>query len=133
MLNSYLKLIFDVLNAATNNRYVDGDDIRLVNLGQICLFSIYKLTTSSRKQLENIDHAHFVSLLYKLITSDRGCDDLSIGFHRDRDRRRLEITNNKNLKGKYHVRIYLKDIFGFAEYKEKGTWTRLQINVDTKY
>ena len=33
--NSYLELNFDVLHAATNNRYVDGNDIRLVNLGPI--------------------------------------------------------------------------------------------------
>ena len=69
LLNSYLELNFDVLHAATNNRYVDGNDIRLVNLGPISLFSNYKLTTSSGKHLENIDHAHIVSLMYKLLTS----------------------------------------------------------------
>ena len=26
------------------------------------------------------------------------------------------------VKGKYHVRIYLKDFFGFAEHQEKGTF-----------
>ena len=39
LLNSYLEINFDVLHAATNNRYVDGNDIRLVNLGSIGLFS----------------------------------------------------------------------------------------------
>ena len=38
--------------------YVDGNDIRLVNLCPIALFSNYKLTTSSGKQLEDISHAH---------------------------------------------------------------------------
>ena len=84
LIKSYLKLNFDVLHAATNNRYVDGNDIRLVNLGPIALFSNYKLTTSSGKHLENIDHAHIVSLMYKLIRSSKGSDDLSIGFDRDR-------------------------------------------------
>ena len=37
-LNSYLELYFVVLHAATNNRYVDGNDIRLVNLGPIAFF-----------------------------------------------------------------------------------------------
>ena len=46
LLNSYLELNFDVLQAATNNRYVDGNDVRLVNLGPIALFSNFKLTTS---------------------------------------------------------------------------------------
>ena len=122
LLNSYLELNFDVLHAATNNRYVDGNDIRLVNLGPIALFSNYKLTTSSGKHLENIDNAHIVSLMYKLLTSSRGSDDLSVGFDRDRKRRQRELTNNKTQKGKFHVRLYLKDVFGFAEYQEKATY-----------
>ena len=122
MLNSYLELNFDVLHAATNNRYADGNDIRLVNLGPIPLFSNYKLTTSSGKHLENIDHTHIVSLMYKLVTSGRGSDDLSIGFDRDRNRRQRGLSNFKTHKGKYHVRIYLKDVFGFAEYQEKATY-----------
>ena len=60
--------------------------------------------------------------MYKLLSSSKGSDDLSIGFDRDRNRRKRELTNNKNIKGKYHLRIYLKDIFGFAEYQEKGTY-----------
>ena len=122
LLNSYLEINFDVLRADNSNRYVDANDIRLVNLGPIALFSNYKLTTSSGKHLEEISHAHIVSLLYKLLSSSKGCDDLSIGFDRDRNRRKRELTNNKNIKGKYHLRIYLKDIFGFAEYQEKGTY-----------
>ena len=108
VLNSNLELNFDVLYAATNNRYVDGNDIRLVNLGSIGLFSNYKLTTSSGKHLEIIDHSHIVSLMYKLLTSSRGSDVLSICFDRDRNRRQRELTDNKSQKGKYHVRIYLK-------------------------
>ena len=122
LLNSYLELNFDVLRADNSNRYLDGNDKRLVNLGPIALFSNYKLTTSSGKHLENIDHAHIVSLMYKLLTSSKGSDDLSIGFDRDRTRRQRVLTNNKTQKGKFHVRIYLKDVFRFAEYQEKGTY-----------
>ena len=42
LLISYLNLTFDVLHAATGNRYADNNDIRLVNLGPIALFSSYK-------------------------------------------------------------------------------------------
>ena len=122
LLNSYLQLNFDVIRADNSNRYLDGNDIRLVNLGPIGLFSNYKLTTSSGKHLQNIDQAHIVSLLYKLLTSSKGSDDLSIGFDRDRTRRRNELTNNKNIKGECHVRVCLKDIFGYAEYQQKGTF-----------
>ena len=122
MLNSYLELNFDVLHAATGNRYADGDDIRFVNLAVITLFSIYKLTTSSGKHLEEINHAHIVSLLYKLLPSSRGSDDLSVGFDCSRDNRKRELTNNKSIEGKYHLRIYLRDIFGFAEHQELATY-----------
>ena len=107
MLIGYIDLNFDVLHAATNNRYADGNEIRLVNLGPIVLFSSYKLTTCSGKHLEDICHAHIVSLMYKLITTARGSNDLSIGFDRNRERRRNELTNDKHLKVKFHVKIYL--------------------------
>ena len=122
LLNSYIELNFDVLRADNSNRYVDANDIRLVNLGLIALFSNYKLTTSSGKHFEEISHAHIVSLMYKLLTSSKDSDDLSIGFDRNRGRRKNELTNNKNIKGKYHIRVYLKDVFSYAEYQEKGTY-----------
>ena len=122
LLNSYLEIDFDVLHATTNNRYVDGNDIRLVNLGPIALFSIYMLTNSSGKHLENIDHAHILCLMYKLISSSKGSDDLSISFDRDRGKRQRELATHKSQIGNYHVRIYLKDVFGFAEYQEKCTY-----------
>ena len=110
---------FDVLHAATKNRYVDKNDICLINLASIAFFSNFKLTTSSGKHLENIDHAHKLSLMYKILTSNRDSDDLSICFDRNRDKRKRELTNNKNVKGKYHVRILIKDVFGFAEHQKK--------------
>ena len=122
MLKNYNELNFDVLQAATNNRYVDANDIRLVNLGPKALFSNYKLTTSSGKHLEEISHAQVVSLMYKLLTSSKDSDDLFFGFDRNRGRIKNELSNNKSIKGKYHIRIYLKDIFGFAEHQEKGTY-----------
>ena len=134
MLNNCIELNFDVLHAVTNSRYVDANDIRLVNLGSIALFSNYKLTTSSGKHLEEISQAHIVSLMYKLLTSSKDSDDLCIGFDRSRDKRKRVLTNNKNFKGKYHIRNYLKDIFGFAEHQEKGTYgLGYKINIDQKY
>ena len=122
MFNSYLESIFDVLQATIKNRYVDANDIRLVNLGPIALFSNHKLTTSSGKHLEEITHAPIVSLNYKSLTSSRDSEDLSIGFDRSRDGRKRELTNNKTKKGRYHVRIFLKDIFGLAEHQEKASF-----------
>ena len=61
LLISYLDLVSDVVHAATKHRYVDGNDIGLVNLRPIALFSNYKLTTSSGKHVKDINQAHIVS------------------------------------------------------------------------
>ena len=119
---SYLDLNFEVIKKADDSRYGNGNDIRLVNLGPIALFSIFRLTTSSGKHLEDISHAHLVSLMYKLIISSKNSDDLSIGFVSSSARLRAEMTNNKTVKGKYHLRFMLKDVFGFAEHQEKATF-----------
>ena len=84
LLGSLLRLNFVVLHAVTNNRYTDGDDIRLVNEGPIVLFNIYKLQSSSGKHSEEMNLAHIVCLMYKLISSARKSDGLSFGFDRDR-------------------------------------------------
>ena len=122
MLNSYLELFFEVIKKADKSRYGDGNDIRLINLVSIASFSNFKLTTNSGKHLKDFRHGHIVSLMYKLITSRRDIDDLFIDFDRDRNRRRDELTKNKNIKGKYHFRIMLKDVFGFAEHQEKAAY-----------
>ena len=102
LLTSYVDLNFEVIQKADDSRYVNGIDIRLVTLRPIALFSTFKLSTSSGKRLEDISHAHLVSLMYKLITSSKDSDDLSIGFDRSRNRRRDELVLN-NVKGKYHL------------------------------
>ena len=121
-MNSYLDLNFEVVKKNDNSRYANGNDIRLVNLGPVALFSDLKLTTSSGKHLEDISHAHLVSLMYKLITSSKDSNDLAIGFDNSRNRRRDALALNKSIKGKYHVKIMLKDAFGFAEHQEKATY-----------
>ena len=110
------------MKKADKSRYANGNDIRLVNLGPIALISIFKLTTSSEGHPEDNNHAHNVFLMYKLITSAKDSDHLSIGFDRDRVRRQQKINSNKNIEDKFHVRIMLKDVFGFVEHQEKTTY-----------
>ena len=86
------------------------------------MFSNFKLSTSSGKHLEDISHAQLVSLMYKLITSSKDSNDLSIGFDHSSNRRRGELALNKNIKGNYQVKIMLKDVFGFAEHQKKATY-----------
>ena len=121
LLISYLDLNFEVIKKADKSRYTNGDHISLVVLDPIALFSNLKFTLSNWKHLEDISQAHILSLLYKLECGAKNSDDLSFGFDRDRNRRRNGLTNNKNKKGKYHVTIMLRDIFGFSEYQEKAT------------
>ena len=60
--------------------------------------------------------------MFKLIISNRGRDDLSIGFDRDRNKRYNKLARNRNRKGKYRVRIKLKDVFRFVEHMQKPTY-----------
>ena len=87
----------------------------------MALFSNFRLTTRSGEHSEDINHAHIVPLMYKLITSDGDTDDLCVGFDRDRGRRQQELTNNKTQKSKYHARFMPKDTFGFSQCQENGT------------
>ena len=122
MLNSHPGLNFEVIKKADNSRYANGIDIRLLNLGQVALFSNFKLTKTSGKHSENISHARIGSLLYKLITSAKNTDDLSLGFYHDRNMRRDKLTNIKHIKGKYLLRFMFKNVFSFAENQEKATY-----------
>ena len=60
--------------------------------------------------------------MYKLLSSSSGSDDLSIGFDRSRVKRKRELTNTKNIKGIFHLTIYLRDVFGFANHQEVATY-----------
>ena len=122
LLNSFLDMNFEVIKGADNSRYANGIDIRLVNLAPISLFSNSSLTTSSGKHLEVFSHAPIVSLMYKLLISRKNSDDLSIGFDTGRDRRRDELNNNKNVKGKYHLKYFLNNVFVFAEQQENAPY-----------
>ena len=118
--NSFISLEFEVLKN-NNTRYADGDEIGLVNFGPISLFSEAKLTISSGKHLEKVDNLHLISLMYKLLTSTKSTSQLMYGFEENLSVRRQELTNNKNEKGTFFVRIKLKDLFGFAD-QEKITY-----------
>ena len=80
------------------------------------------MTNSSGKEKEETDKAHVICIRYKLITSSRDSDDLSIGFHRSIEAREKELTNIKTTKRNYRVRIYLKGVFGFAEHQDNCTY-----------
>ena len=60
--------------------------------------------------------------MHKLISSSRDSDDLSIGFHRSNGVRERKLTNKKTTKVNYHVRVYLKDVFVFAEHQNNCTY-----------
>ena len=120
---SYLELDFNVTHrAGAHARYAFGDHIRLVNLGPVALFNKYRLTSLSGKEIEEFDNVHVFCLMHKLILSSRDSDDLSIGFHRSKAVRERELIINKQSKGSYQVRIYLKNAIGFAEQHDNCTY-----------
>ena len=93
----------------------------MVNVGPVALFSEAKLTTSSGKHLEKVDNLHPISLLIELLASTSQTSQLLYGFEESTTIKRQELTNNKNEKGTFFVRIKLKDLFGFAD-QEKITF-----------
>ena len=116
MKDIYLELKFDEHPAAGSTRYTNGNNIKLGHFGPIASFSDYKFSTSCQKRLEEINHALLVCLTYKIITSFRGSDEFFIGSDLNLDNSQRELTNEKPEKGKYFVRIMLKEDFGFAEW-----------------
>ena len=60
--------------------------------------------------------------MYKLLESARSHEDLFNGFSREIIDRSREAISIKSIPGIFHVRTLLKDVFGFAEHKEKGTY-----------
>ena len=121
--DSYFEIVFNVTHrAGAHARYADGDQIRLVNLTIIALFHKYRITSSSGEEIEEIDNSHVICSTYNLISSSRDSDDLSIGFQKNIDARERELTNNKGTNGNCQVRIFLKDVFGFAEYQDSCTY-----------
>ena len=121
--DSFLELDFNVTHrASTHARYAVGERIRLVNLGSIALFNKHRLTSSSGKEIEEIDNPQIICLMHKLIPSSTDSDNLSIGFHRNNGVRERELTKIKTTKGNYHVRIFLKDVFGFAEHQNNCSY-----------
>ena len=84
--------------AGAHARYVDGDHMRLINLGPIALFIKYRLISSSGKENEEIDNVHVVCLLHKLKTSGTDSDNLSIGSQRINEAREPELTNIRTTK-----------------------------------
>ena len=93
----------------------------MVNFEPVALFSEAKLTTSSGKHLEKVENLHPISLMIKHLTSGSQTSQLLYGFEESTTIRRRELTNNKNEKGTFFVRIKLKDLFGFAD-QEKITY-----------
>ena len=87
MLYSCIEINIEVIKKRDDSRYANGNDVRLVNPGPIALFSNFKLTTSSAKQLEYIIHALIESFRYKPLTSSKDSDDLSFHFDRDRNQK----------------------------------------------
>ena len=113
---SYILIDFEVTHD-DNTRNIDGNEISLVNLGPIALFSEAKITTHSGKYLEKLEKLHTVSLMHKLLSSCHDTTDLLYDFDSNIARRREELTNFKEAgeKGIFYNRIRLIDIFGFAD------------------
>ena len=76
LMDKYHDLQFDVKHEAAGIiSFEDGNHIRLVFLGPIALFSKYTLSNSNGKK-ENIKHSQIACVMYKILKSSKGSDDL---------------------------------------------------------
>ena len=75
------------------------------------------MTSSSGKEIEEIDFSNFICFKKKILSSSTESDYLSTGFHKHLTTRERELTNRKTTEGNYHVRIHLTDISSFAKHQ----------------
>ena len=146
--DAFISIDLQVVKAADDSLYADNNAISLVNLGGIALFSEASLSTSSRKQLERIDHVYQSSLMYKMLASSE--NDESLYFVKDDgvalvqpapdadatahvpgnisdttiafNKRRNRLINDNPEKGTLFLTIPLSEIFGFALHQDKITY-----------
>ena len=71
--------------------------------------------------------------MYKLLTSTQQTSQLMNGFDESVIIRKQELTNNKNEKGTFFVRIKLKDLFGFADQEKNNLWIGLHSYTQTEH
>ena len=117
--NSYISLDVEVVKN-DDTRYVDEDQMALVNFGPVASFSEAKLTTSSGKNLGKVDKLHTISILHKLFTSKQQTSELLFGFEESVAIRRLELTNSKTEKGTFFVKNRPTDLFGFSDQEKRN-------------
>ena len=98
--SSYISLESEVLKN-DDTRYMNGDEISLVNFALVALFSQAELVTSSEKHQEKVNNLHPICLTYKLLTSNQQTSQLMYGFEESIAIRRQELTNNKPEKGTF--------------------------------
>ena len=93
---------------------------------------MYKFTTSSGKHLEGNNPAHIASLKFKLITSSKVSDGLSIEFDRDRNRGQGELTDNKNRKEAIKLELCLGMYSILLNIKKNYLWFRIKTDNNKK-
>ena len=59
--------------------------------------------------------------MYKVISIGKGSDNLSNGSHRGVTAPERELNKNEVTNRNFPIRIYWKDVFGFAERQENAT------------
>ena len=85
-------------------------------------------TTVSGSFLESTDHSQVVSLMNRQTISSLNQGDNSIVPKNDRTRRQEKLSNRAAtplpiiIRGKFHLRAFLKVVFGFVEHQKITTY-----------
>ena len=107
--------------ASPGNVYSYAEYVGSVKLFLMAVFSKFKLNSSSRKEIEKIENAHFACFC-KFLKSSKDSDELSIDFHPSIEISKREITHNRRIEDNYQFTNYLKAVLSFAGYQEKATY-----------
>ena len=128
---SYLEVEFD-FDCNAGFRYADAQYIRSVNLGSFVFFTEYEITAVSGKDSETVAIIQIICLLYRILTSSKGSDDLCIGSDHDRNQGRNNFRDDKNDEntGNFFIRFFQKIFPYLLNIKKCYLWLGLYINVE---
>ena len=112
--DSYLEIEF-VVSDDTGGVFANDANVRLVNYGEMALFSSVKLETSGGRTIEYIDHCHPNLLMYKLLTSTG--DENESDFVRSQGNRDSQLKGDHAVQERGHMYMMIKmsDLFCFVK------------------
>ena len=111
-----------VFHVDNTEDFVENHNISLVNSDRSASLDQVVLRTFRRRRLHSNRNRQIMTLIYKFLKNSKGGEDFTIDFNKARCNRQNELNRSTEIRRKCDTKIQLKDIFVFAEHKEKSTF-----------